>query len=149
MALAVALLFALCASAACGYLYARMGMAETVSLAKGDARTCVDSANQQQSVLAELAGDKATQIRDHTAYLTEADKSLAQRTAEADRLIADGQLTSNQIKELARADPDCAALTLLPLCPAVADRLWPRQEAAGGEPAERHQGRNADISHDP
>lgn len=139
MALAACLVALMAASAACGYLFARKGGADALGVARGDARSCVDSAAATQLALDQVAERLATLRTDHATFLDLANKALLESFAENSRLATAGATTSNTIKEIARADPDCAALTLLPLCPAIAVELWPVPAKAGrAEPAGAH-----------
>lgn len=138
MALAVCLVALMGASAMCGYLFARKGGAEDLGVARGDARSCVDSAAAVQAALDETADKLSTLRTDHQAFLGRASSALLELNAQNAALASAGAVTSNTIKEIARADPDCAALTLLPLCPAIAVELWPAPaQADRAKPAGR------------
>jgi hypothetical protein len=65
-----------------------------------------------------------------------ADAAMAERAGLQHKLAAAQQAREDALRKAAHESPDCADLARLPVCPAVAERLWGK---AAGAPADaRH-----------
>lgn len=98
--------------------------ASAISAARGDTQSCLDSNGALQSAL-----DKAADLADQQKATIAAEQADAAK-AKKERDAAVAQIPKNTAKRVralektAHETPDCQSLAVLPVCPAVGDRLW-------------------------
>lgn len=92
--------------------------------AKVDAGICQVNAIAQQGALDTLAAQAAERLRQVRALQAATANALAQ--ADAERQRADQQTLARQraLEKVTHETSDCQSLAALPVCPAVARRLW-------------------------
>jgi hypothetical protein len=103
------------------------------------AATCTDASAAQAKVIADLRArakaDREEKERQQQAALA----VIAGRDEEIKNLRAEAKARRDHIVETARADDDCKPLAQLPVCDAIADRLWPAPKQAGGDQPARNR----------
>jgi len=113
-----------------GYAWHGEREADALRAANATADACaaaLDSArNASASAQAIAAGIKAR----HEAAMRDARIVLDARDAQIQRLLDDAATRTSSIQAAAHDDDACAALDRLPVCRAVAVRLWPAAQPA-------------------
>jgi hypothetical protein len=92
--------------------------------ARTDLQTCKNTASAQELAIGNFrqrAKDDADQL---TALRTLADAALGQRDVLADKFQKLTAARENDARKTAHETPDCQPLAAMPVCPAVAERLW-------------------------
>jgi hypothetical protein len=113
-----------------GYAYKQHQGDQALGTAQGDVRVCVAAAEAQHLAVTEAQAAYADLKARHDKILRDGEQAIADRDAEIGSLQRDAEASRTAITELGHEDPDCAELARLPVCAAVADRLWPPAAAA-------------------
>lgn len=131
MKLAAAIL-ALLFAGMLGYIFRGDRNQAAITAAANDAAVCRSSLESNGTALDEVKRQLADLRDRHAKALAAATASLDERDAQIAALRADAEKRSDTIKGVIRVDAECAALDRMPLCAAVAGRLWPAAAALGG-----------------
>jgi F0F1-type ATP synthase membrane subunit b/b' len=128
----LALLFALVVAAfAGGFTYGHMrgvtGEARANHQAIEDAQAAAGDAH---SALAKVEAQLADLRQRHAQALADAITAINSRDADVSALQTRLKARSKDLRGSVNESPDCADLARLPLCHAVADRLWPAPAAS-------------------
>jgi len=92
--------------------------------ARTDLRTCQATASDQALAIGSFQ-QHAKEDADHLAALRLlASTALGQRDALADKLGKQTQARETAAKKVTHETPDCQPLAAMPVCAALADRLW-------------------------
>ncbi len=118
-----------------GYAVRDRAAATSLAAANAAAKTCSDNAADAEARIDYLYGRLSDLQTRHEAALREATAALDARDADIARLTADAARRADAIRETVHATPDCADLARVPVCAAVADRLWPPAAAAAAAAA--------------
>lgn len=118
-----------------GIGYAWRGVQDAESVAQANAAvetasgTFAAAAESQLATIASLDGRLADLRQRHEAMRQAADAALETRASENAALVERVARLTNDIKGSTH-DPSCAPLAALPVCAAVASRLWPEAGAS-------------------
>ena len=132
LGLAVAvLLLAAATGTGIGYAWAQYNAAAQITLLTSDRNVCVASIAGTGAALADLKQKYADLDERHQQMVRLGNNALAERDQQIDQLKADAAKRQTAIAEKAH-DPDCAALARLPVCPGIAEQLFPAGAEADG-----------------
>lgn len=92
--------------------------------ARTDLRTCQGTASDQAIAIADFRQRAQNDADQLTALRTLATTALDQRDALAAIINKQAQAREIAAKKVTHETPDCRALAAVPVCPALADRLW-------------------------
>lgn len=125
--------------AAWGYQVASKEGAQSIAKAQSASDTCSNVVQAKQKALDKVADREATHALELKAVRAVATAALDARDDLQRKLAAQVRQRETDLRKTAHDHPDCANLAGLPVCPAVAGRLWPAApDAAGDHPAAGH-----------
>jgi hypothetical protein len=133
----IALLLGALAAGAGMYWQSRHDAA-ALTAAQADTQTCRSDANASQSALDMLAQQSADRLQQLQHLRDAMSMALDQRDAAQARIVQLTSARTRTIRQAAHESSDCQPLADLPVCPAVADRLW--GQVAGTDTAADYQG---------
>ncbi|TAM72322.1 hypothetical protein EPN44_16020 [bacterium] len=103
--------------------------------ARTDLRTCQGTTSDQALAIGSFQ-QRAKEDADHLAALRLlASTALGQRDALADKLGKQTNARETAAKKVTHETPDCQPLAAMPVCAALADRLWGQVAAPDTHPA--------------
>lgn len=111
-------------------------MLDKVTAAKSAETLATTRANANDSALDEVRAALLRQKNAATRAQANADKALAQRDTAQAALASNAHARETSLRKLAHESPDCAALAAMPVCPAVARRLFGQPAAAAARPGD-------------
>jgi hypothetical protein len=112
--------------------------ANALATSRADTQACVNSAEASQSALDTLAQQSADRLQQLQHLRDAMSMALDQRDAAQARIAQLTSARSRDIKQAAHVSSDCQPLVDLPVCPAVARRLW--GQVAGADTTADYQG---------
>lgn len=92
--------------------------------AKTESATCEDAAASQTQVLAQLQQNNATHLRELQTAQAQARQAIGERDAARQQLSDQAHARQIATIKVSHENAECQSLASLPVCPAVADRLW-------------------------
>lgn len=116
------------ASAGYGYGYGK-GVAAGLSASQKTIDAATTKATDSDSTLTEIRKKLGAMKTDHAVALDKAQKALGVRDTQVNVLKAALKAEVTTLKKAVDDDPHCQGLARLPVCDAVADRLWPAAAA--------------------
>lgn len=112
--------------------------AAKLAQAQTDAAVAISSVTATRTALQALTAKYGELQKRHDAMRTLAQTELDARNSKITELNADAERRRATVVEKTR-EVDCADLARMPVCPAVADQLWPAAAPRGSsEPAGNH-----------
>ena len=120
-----------------GVVWAQRNSAAAIAQAVSDKNVCLSAVQTTRTTLQQLDEKYAALQARHEAMTRLGTAELNARQAQIDQLNAAAAERQTVIVEKAR-EPDCADLARLPLCPAIADQLWPPAAQTAGRDASRN-----------
>lgn len=124
-ALALAGVLLLLVAGGIGYGWRGSRNQQAIATAEANAAVCA-SALEANKATTDALRAQLTELRQrHDAALAAATRALDARDAEIERLNTTAAHAAADLRKTVHEDPDCAVLARQPVCPAVADRLWP------------------------
>lgn len=136
MRVIVALLVLCGICVAAGYMGASRRAATRIAAAGAETARCADAAASQQAALLQLQARFDAQARQLDAVRAVAQMALDARDRLQKRLEREARQREAETRKVGREDPSCAALDRMPVCPALAERLWGAH--AGADAAAGH-----------
>lgn len=124
-----ALVFAL--GAGFGFVAESQRAANAIAAARSDTAVCASAAEAQTAALDELQAKLQAQAKQLDAVRAVAQMALDARDALQKKLEKQARERAYAVTRAAHANPECADLAHLPVCPAVAERLWGAHASAG------------------
>ena len=121
-----------------GYGWGRGAQADRVTVLtrdnatlQGQLESCRQTADQNAANLIAVRGTLARELTQRQALHSAQEAELAARAQQIAALTAAAKARKQSLLQQAAADEKCAALRDLPVCTAVADRLWGDAAGAG------------------
>lgn len=130
----LAFALALLLGAAIGYQICAQKMGPKIGAAQTDAARCADAATSQQAVIDDLRQRARKQTAQLVAAKHVADAAMQARDNLQRKVAAQAAKSETHLRQVAHDDPSCADLARMPICPAVADSVWPAQAATDPPP---------------
>lgn len=111
---------------------------DALSQSRMDKQTCVNDAKATQSALDTLATQSADRLHQLQQLRDAMSMALDQRDAAQARIVQLTSARTRAVQQAAHESSDCQPLADLPVCPAVAHRLW--GPVAGTDTTPSYQG---------
>lgn len=121
-----------------GYTWAVKHQTDELSTAKGDTAACTFQLSTTQQTVDSLGKESSDRLDQLKTMRAAATIALDQRDAARDQLLQQTRAREHGTQKVAHETPDCQSLAVVPVCPAVADRLWGQatgQVSGGDTPA--------------
>lgn len=132
------LLLLLLLAATTGYVYhGKRDHAELVT-AQASVRTCDAALTAKESAVVDLRKMLGELTSQHAQAIAAAEKALDARDGEIATLLNEAASRAAAIRKSVHDDVDCQALDRIPVCAAVAGRLWPAAQQAGTRASANH-----------
>ena len=123
--LALAGVLLLVAAGGIGYAWRGSHNQQAVATAQANTAVCDSALAANKAVTDALRAQLAELRQRHESALAAARDALDMRDAEIQRLNTTAARAAAELRKTANEQSDCAALARLPVCAAIADRLWP------------------------
>lgn len=128
---ALALLALLALAAVLGWAYRGDKDLAAIAATNASIAACLSGADAAAAALAKTQAKLQGLREQHDQALAAANTAIADRNAEIKTLNQAATDRANHIVQSPHDDPNCKALADLPVCAAVARRLWPVRPQAG------------------